>query len=165
MTFEPGAPPSRTRADQSASAYSRREFFVLALSALGAAASGPGCGKSSPEKPEGCRQPGELPRTVVDLQALLDKYFEHGDITDVRALGRAYIERFGGDECALVDDLSETVRRVADIANFDEAVGALDAAVKGEFAVGGLTSVGGWQLATTETRLCALVEFLAAARG
>jgi len=43
-------------------------------------------------------------------------------------------------------------------------VAILAAAVTRDFATDERTSLGGWQLARTEARLCALVESLASAR-
>jgi hypothetical protein len=163
VTTQPDASSRHT--DPSGAACSRREFLVLALAALCGAASGSGCGRSDPLRPAECQQPGDLPATVLDLQALLARYFEYGDVADVRAIGRAYIERFGGNGCALVDDLAQAVRGIADVTTIEEAVQALEAAVTTDFDFHRRTAVGGWQLATTEARLCALAEHLAAASG
>jgi hypothetical protein len=110
--------------------------------------------------PAGCRQPGELPATAVDLQAVLDTYFENGDLADVRAIGAAYIESFQGDACDLVDDLSVAVRPIAAIDNTALAVQALDQAVVADFEAHRRTSLHGWQLAATEARLCGIVAWL-----
>jgi hypothetical protein len=147
------------------SACSRREFLILSVMLLGVTASGSSCGPSDPVEPGGCQQPGELPQTVLDLQALLSTYFEPGDMADVRAIGQEYIERFQNDRCALVDDLAGSVRPIAHIDRVDDAIQALESAVITDFDTDRRISVGGWQLATTEVRLCALVEFLAAAPG
>jgi len=152
----------RTRTGRSAGGRSRRNFLTVALSLLAGVPSASGATKLLATKRRG--QAVELPTTLVDLQALLGSYFEQGDIAHVRTLGRRYLERFGGDQRALADDLARAVRLVADSGGIDEAVAILAAAVTRDFATDERTSLGGWQLARTEARLCALVESLASAR-
>lgn len=151
-------------------ATTRRRFMVLALSGLGAAMLGVGCGGDDPEPALASDvSPDEepfipdvdeemLPQTQLDLVALLTSWFEGADLAAIGAIGLAYLQRFVPDEDAVVADLSELLTPLADEAELTVALEALDALVVADFESVTMASVRGWQLSVTEARLCALVS-------
>jgi len=146
----------------------RREFLIATVSGLGAAALAPGCGlidgESAPPPPDPPDRPEEgreaFPETQLDLEEMLLAYFEGADETHVATVGEPYLERFGEDTDAAVEDLSEAVRVVEEAQMVDEAIARWNDAVRSDFEAGDVVDVAGWQLAPTESRLCGLVYYL-----
>ena len=94
----------------------------------------------------------------VDPRALVRAYFRGGDLTSVTAIGAAY--RQGLPAETLLSDVEELLGGVAGYSDLGSAVAALRAAVMADFDAVRLTSVGGWQLAPSEARLCALADVI-----
>lgn len=151
-------------------ATTRRRFMVLALSGVGAAMLGVGCGGDDAEPSLSSDVPPDeepfvpdvdeemLPQTRIDLVTLLTSWFEGADLAAIGAIGLAYLQRFVPDESAVVEDLSELLAPLSDEVDVAVALEALDASVISDFESVALASVRGWQLSVTEARLCALVS-------
>lgn len=143
---------------------SRREFLITAVSGLGASLLAPACGgpMDDDEKPPGPDvDDSKLPETKLELQAVVDGYFEEADPMAVRRVGEAYLQRFGTDDEAALEDLSKPVEAIADVEDMTKALETLDARVIADFEAPELASVKGWQLARTEARMCGLAQQLA----
>jgi hypothetical protein len=146
----------------------RREFLVGAASSIATAVLvAPGCGDSNPQrskkddtsKPPSGVELDALPETQLGLDVLVDGFFEGADGSAIRTIGREYVRRFDQSDEVLAD-MRPVVEAVADIDDETRALTTLDETVVEDFEHVETTSVGGWQLARTECRLCALAYYL-----
>lgn len=153
----------------------RRQFMVMALSALGAALLEAGCGDAEGEVDPGPAsndvvdpgfEPAEpindfeasLPPTALGLTALLSGWFEGADLEAIKAVGRAYVARFNADAASITTDLGPTVSEVAAFTHLNPALVAWQEAIGADFDAANLVVIAGWQLSPTEVRLCALAD-------
>ena len=95
----------------------------------------------------------ELTPTAFDKVELLERWFGGPPNDGLRALGESYL--------AVTDDRVDDINELftgLETASIDEAIAVLELAVPSELQASDATLVGGWILARTEARLCALAR-------
>lgn len=103
----------------------------------------------------------DRPSTAVDLEAILEAYFPGSARERVREIGAICVEELAEEEGRLRSQLTETLPLNVSNPTREEALRALEEAVRADFEALRIRSIRGWQLAETEVRLCALVELVA----